>query len=427
MKLFPLIFVLFLHSTAVGQIGVNSESIKQQNRKVMQQHGMKPPPTQADIQRDFQRGVQTGNQQRQSKQEIQTIIKELEVDSANDNNYSYNGKFQFVDYNSSTFKSSFSYYQTAYNSIKKMLEGNENIDIKKAIYLIENVINKNSISYTKYIQNIEEVKIYIRKIAREQSIDLSTDLGKHFAIQRLFSDTTDQVFHYDLEDFWGRKDSRNLFVTKLFKTGSGQCRSMPLAYLILAQEMKAESFLAFSPEHSYIMFQHDGVFYNYETTNGCMTTNQWIMGSGYVKVEAIRSESYMHPLNTKEVLARLLIDLATLYREQLGYDRFLNECINTSLAHYYSLHAVMEKANIETAYMDYAFLKKGFPSLERALQDPQLASQYNSLIQRYNEIDDLGYTQMPQSAYENWLKSLDAEKQKRDSKTIKIKLKKQLD
>jgi|GEM_PF-6378361 len=60
---------------------------------------------------------------------------------------------------------------------------------------------------------------------------------------------------YDFVDFWGREDTRKVFVTKLLATNSGQCQSLPQLYLILAEELGTTAYLAFSPEHSYIKFQ----------------------------------------------------------------------------------------------------------------------------------------------------------------------------
>ena len=42
------------------------------------------------------------------------------------------------------------------------------------------------------------------------------------------------------------------FITKLMISGIGQCYSMPLYYLILAEEMNAEACWALSPKHSFV-------------------------------------------------------------------------------------------------------------------------------------------------------------------------------
>jgi hypothetical protein len=119
-------------------------------------------------------------------------------------------------------------------------------------------------------------------------------------------------FKYDFQDYMGINDYSKMFVTKLIHSGSGQCHSMPLLYLILAEEIGAEAFLSFSPNHSYIKFQDDkNKWFNIELTNGMLTASSFMLNSGFIKAEAMQSEIYMQNLSKQELLSQLYVDLAS--------------------------------------------------------------------------------------------------------------------
>jgi hypothetical protein len=64
-----------------------------------------------------------------------------------------------------------------------------------------------------------------------------------------------------------------MFVTKLLRTNSGQCHSLPLLYKLLADRLGIAARLSMAPNHSYIqVVGPDGELYSYETTNGHLIT-----------------------------------------------------------------------------------------------------------------------------------------------------------
>lgn len=106
-------------------------------------------------------------------------------------------------------------------------------------------------------QNFSQLKSGIQKTARqllEKMKDRKQDTGsntdKNLMMFEFLSKgmTLGGVRHkairYDFEDYMGAKDWSKMFVSKLLKTGSGQCHSMPLLYLMLAEEMNTEAYLA---------------------------------------------------------------------------------------------------------------------------------------------------------------------------------------
>jgi hypothetical protein len=406
--------------------------IANNNRQTMQRMGYKPPPTEADIQaelrakRNYAYQLQQQNTiQAQTRKAVYDALKEDHKTNRQSNTTArYNGDFLFADHNSERYKNNIEYFESAFNKINSMLNGEDALSIKEAVYLIEDVINKGKMSRTNYNNRIDNLKEFARERAKEYNVNLNDNLKKHFAIQRLYSDTALNALKYDFNDPLGRNDYRQIFVTKLLETGMGQCRSLPLMYLILAEEMGVDAYLSFAPEHSYIQFEHKGHLYNFETTNGFIGSKNYIVGSGFVKVESIKTKAYMYPLNKKQTIAHLLLTLARMYRHEIGYDSFLEKCVNTSLKHYPGIHGAMEKANVETAKLDLTLWQHGYPTMKQVEQSPQLSEQFDRLMGWYQIIDDMGYTEISTGAYEAWIESLNSEQFINADQTIKVNLKK---
>ncbi len=119
-------------------------------------------------------------------------------------------------------------------------------------------------------------------------------------------------------------------VTKLLNTGTGQCHSMPLLYLILAEELNTDAYLAHSPSHSYIKFPFDSSLYDFETTCGKPNTDEWLVRLGYISPKAVKSGIYLTPMTKRQTIAQCLADLSTEYVTQYGNDSFVEQLSETS-------------------------------------------------------------------------------------------------
>ncbi len=186
--------------------------------------------------------------------------------------------------------------------------------VRRVLFVVEDTFCGGLTNYAAYLCYLSNkyVRLLIVKI-EEMGHDSNDNVAKNMMLFRLFSDTirlnyknkvAEHIsFCYDFDDFYSEKDWTKTFVEKLIRTGKGQCHSMPLLYLILAEEIGAEAYLAYSPQHSYIKFQDaKGKWINAELTMGILTTNAYIFQSGYVKAEALQNEIYMHPMKKKLVI-----------------------------------------------------------------------------------------------------------------------------
>lgn len=324
------------------------------------------------------------------------------------------------------------FYHKAFDQLSAM--NPDDFLIKEATFIIENAFYEEQKDYDEFDKIVKETGVFLRKKMKELNYDQNSNLAKNLMLFQFFSDTLELKkenlkhlpFKYDFEDYLGSEDWTKMFVHKLLETGSGQCNSLPRLYLILAEEIEAEAFLALSPNHSYIKFRDDDDnWYNIELTNGMFTVDSFVLQSGYIKSEALINGIYMEALTNRQLLSLLIADFAQGYVQKFGYSPFVKTMVNKALAiDSNSLNANMLNSNFLTIQFEHAAHQVGInPRDNQDLQNiryypPIVAMLYETNAQ-YQKIDDLGYEYMPVQAYQNWLNDLMDAKQQQDNETIK--------
>jgi hypothetical protein len=379
------------------------------------------------------------DKQRQQKQHEQ-IMREVEqneklrIETLNQahqdiNEFNYSNQFNLP---SLANKKGTEYYRNVYD---KMLNLNiEDYSIKDVNYQIENAYFEDKQDKAEFDKIIKESGKFIIDKMKELHYDTNDNFAKNFMLFEFFSETlqlkSNGLKHlpikYDFDDFWGRKDWSKMFVTKLLRTRTGQCHSMPLLYLILAEEIGAEVYLAISPNHSYIKFQDENEkWYNLELTNGMLTVSSFIFNSGFIRAEAMQNKIYMQNLSKKELLSQFYVDLASGYLHKFGYDDFVEKVANKALElSPNSINANMVKANYNSERLNYALKKlkinpESKEDLERIGNYPEVVELFQTRNKQYQVIDDLGYQEISIEAYENWLGSLKESKNKQENEKLK--------
>jgi hypothetical protein len=317
-------------------------------------------------------------------------------------------------------------YKKAYRELVGMLTNTQKPSLKRAVFLVENAYAENNLNYNQYSTQLNELLALCEKQLKLKKLSKENTLAVNMTLHELFSDTilitqkseykSHYPFLYDFEDYMGRNDWTKMFVTKLLNTRSGQCHSLPLLYCILSDELKSGATIAYSPQHTYVKFKDDkGRWCNLELTNGKITSDAWILGSGYIKSEAIKNNIYMQALTPKELIASCLFDLAQGYTIKCGFDKFSLECLNKVLEfHPNNINALMCKADYYTSLFNYLAQQYGRPTLAQLQKDTKAMQIYTKRNQLYEKIDNFGYSEMPAEAYQNWLSSVNDEKGKRE-------------
>lgn len=327
------------------------------------------------------------------------------------------------------------FYEEAYREMKGMLSGSESISFKRAVFLTENAYWNNELDYTLFCKQVTELQNVCTAIIRSRELVYSgadkSIVSKHAAIFALLTDTLkiayDQdiieypAFGYDFDDFSGANDWTKMFVTKLMSSHKGNCHSLPFLYKILAEEMGEQAYLSLAPNHIYIKFYNkQNGWYNTELTSGSFPLDAWLMASGYIHTDAIRSGIYMDTLSTKQSIAVCMTDLAQGYVRKYGTDssEFVLKACNTALQYYpHYINALLLRTETYKTR-----LEKTIDRLHISYADMQTHPETKAIFERlkadYATIHRLGYRKMPDSMYMDWLLSLKEEKTKYNNKKV---------
>ncbi|MFZ6011982.1 MAG: hypothetical protein ACOYXT_16690, partial [Bacteroidota bacterium] len=244
-------------------------------------------------------------------------------------------------------------YDHAFAELNGMLNDSVPLSFKRAVFLSENAYLDNQGDYVKFDNQIKWLANRALTIAAQSHLAYYESdkerVKKYAAVFRLMTDTIKfyqdssrfyetRPYRYDFEDFWGEKDWRKMFVSKLLYTNSGNCHSLPFLYKILCEEIGEKAFLSMAPNHTYIKLRCKKLgWYNTELTNAHFPIDAWIMASGYVPLVAVQNRIYMDTLSDKQSIAVSMIDLAKGYERKFGdYANldFIIKCCDLALSHY---------------------------------------------------------------------------------------------
>ncbi|WP_246236365.1 hypothetical protein [Flavobacterium ajazii] len=315
-------------------------------------------------------------------------------------------------------------FEDSFILLNSMIENESNYSFKKAVFSVENAYLDGSLDtltvnkQIKLLNNLSKSLIKDRFLAYVER-DKET-VNKWASVFEVMHDTipiningkiyTYKPFGYDFNDIFGHNTHENLFVSKLLKTHKGNCHSLPYLYKILAEELGVEANLALAPNHIYI--KHRSIkygWYNTELTSGIFPIDAWIMASGFVHIDAITNGVYMKALNNKESIALVLIDLADNYNVKFPNNdgTFILRCCETAIKAY---------PNFATALILRA--ETHSTQIEKIQDKEKRDSEFKSLEKEYAHIHEIGYRNMPEDMYFNWLISLKEERSKYENKKM---------
>ncbi|MCW3159685.1 hypothetical protein [Chryseobacterium oryctis] len=388
----------------------NLSKVEEQNRRMVME--------------DFKRVEAEEKERKRQQSELNKDAEEMKF-----RGWVENGRSMSYDLPTYAGKAGIQSYYDAFDKLSSM--DSENYSLADVNFTVENAFYDNKRDLKSFKSGIQKTAKQLLQKMKERKQDTESDVSKNLMIFEYFSKdmnlggTTHKAFEYDFKDYLGEKDWSKMFVSKLLKTGSGQCHSLPQYYLMLAEAMGTEAYLSLAPNHSYIRFIDDeGKLRNIELTNGMFSTDTSLLESGYIKSEALQNKIYMNNLTKKELLGMAYFDLARGYVHKFGYDEFVNKVIDKALELYPNgISPNMEKANVSRARLLSVLQRLGINpqdknDLQRTGYFPKAVEQFKQLNEQFNTIDNLGYAEMPASAYESWLASLKTETSKQESEAL---------
>lgn len=324
-------------------------------------------------------------------------------------------------------------FYNAYEEISNMLDGQEELNLGRAVFLIENAWHNNKYDYTEYNNSIKANVDFCNQKIEEEKLDKDNNLVKNMMLFRFIADTlrvkdsttgkdrTHYPVKYNYDDYQSKISYDSHFVTTLMQTGVGQCHSMPLYYLVLAEEMGGEAYWSFSPRHSFVKIQDEkGNWHNLELTCKAILSDTHYMNSSYIKAEALQNKIYLEPMDKTNVVAEMLLELARGYCQKYGYDDFYLKCIDTAEQYLKNdLNAKILKSAYQTRLtLTLAYLLNApKPEIMEELS-PEAYKHFELMLAQYKEIDDMGYEEIPIAVYALWLDHVAKEKEKADKEKL---------
>jgi hypothetical protein len=419
-RLTKLIIIISFANSAIGQIPI----ITTPQSATININGYQPSLNQKVdplqyLQQQDQLNIQQQNQQiihqmqtnEQQKRLSQNQVYQDLKEENNSNGISYELP-SFSDYPETE------YYKQAFQSLADMLSGKQPMNLKKAVFTVENAYYENRLNYEQFDKKIKEYTDFCKLKMKVDGLNKNNPLAVNNMIFKFMTDTikiskineqtiTHLPMNYDFNDYDGTNDWSKMFVSKLMLTNSGQCHSLPLLYLILCNELGSNSnaYLSFSPRHSFVRIKDKiGNLYNVELTNKHIVSDAYVTGSGFVKADALKNKIYMDTLGIKKQIANCFIDLANGYIHKFGYDDFMLQCSDTALKYFpKDIYAIQTKANYYT-YLTHHVGKqlprvKSQEEMEQVLAKfPKAKEIINKRNEMYEIIDRLGYQDMPAEA-----------------------------
>lgn len=292
-----------------------------------------------------------------------------------------------------------------------MLGGKTDPDFKRAAFLVEWGYNRGNLDYTTFCGQISTIAGTLKAFIKERGVERYKTAG-NFALFEYFTKPNKlnrfKPLTYDFDDFYGKKDLNNTYVTKLLQTHKGQCRSMPMLYKILSDEIGAKSYLALGPNHMYIKhLDEQGKWVNIELTNGHFSSDAWMISSMDISAEAIKKGVYMKDLSQQESISHCLSELGSAHQRRYGDTDFALLCFDETLKYFpASIGSLMGKYNVMRSQA-LAYMKK-----HGKTPTPWLINHHAKFKAVGDQIEYLGYHDMSPEKYQAWLASMEAEKAK---------------
>jgi hypothetical protein len=327
-------------------------------------------------------------------------------------------------------------FQVAYFQLKDFLE-KDTLPFKEAVFLVENTFLDNKNRMDEFNYEINKIKRLILKNETTFSIQYnqkdSQTIKRYAAIFKTITDTTkyfDELtfrpkeqlpFQYDFDDIFGSVNWENTFVTKLLVTKKGNCHSLPYLYKILCDEYNIPCHLALAPNHIYIKHRASkGGWYNTELTSASFPIDAWLMASGYISLQAVQNGIYLDTLSEKESIALCVLDLAQGYNHKYPDNdgKFVIECCDLALKHFPDyVSAILLKAETRLKQLQSMQKEMKYAYLKDVTTLPDGKAKWDEMNSLYMQLYKLGYRQMPEQMYVEWLTSLKTEKEKYSNKS----------
>lgn len=312
----------------------------------------------------------------------------------------------------------------ALRELNSMLTAEAPMSVADAYYAVEQAYGNTYLDKEAYDDIIDQSAAFIKTWMLQHGMDPGKEHMVHSAIKKFMSEplsvtetvdngdkgigtrsVTHEPFYYDYDDYGGDADMRNTFITKCLATGYGQCASMPIVYLVLAERLGVTAYLSHAPGHYFVKHADStGYIINYEATSGWRMTDHWYADHLAILPEAMRSGIYLDTLSTRKVVANCAFDLAAAYMRSGGPDtNFILDCLQVGVPHYpanNNLQSLFVYQNYVRTLLAAEMDKAGITTAEQIPAVPKAKYYYDELLKNMEHLKILGYQELPAGLYE---------------------------
>ncbi|MBC7411962.1 MAG: hypothetical protein H7331_05850 [Bacteroidia bacterium] len=316
-------------------------------------------------------------------------------------------------------------YYTALATLQAQLQGKQPLNIKQAYYAIEQAHGNTMLNAKQYNQHIHQSTTFIKRWMIENKLNPNNNKAVHYALQRFMFDTLSigktqlefanvapkqhLPFYYDYDDYKAENDVRSYHITKTLATGNGQCHTLPIIYLILAEALNAPCYLTYAPLHSFIKYPDaKGLLHNYEVTTHWQISDQWYKEHMDISTKAQYNKLYLAPLTKKQTIASALIDLACSYHTKYGVvsGDFITQCNNLALSYFpkeANAIGLLLRNQVTHTLLNRYVHSQGFSTQQQLEQNPTVQAMVTKLKAGNAQLQNLGYREPPIQAYEQMM------------------------
>jgi regulator of sirC expression with transglutaminase-like and TPR domain len=198
----------------------------------------------------------------------------------------------------------------------------DQLDFAKIKLAVDQVVDP-TIDSNKTMQNIEAIVSEINSKLPPGSTSMLKLQALRNYLYGKHASNNHQPYQYDFDDPKG-KNLKNKTLGRYITSKKGNCVSMPVLMLVIADRMGLDVGLAAAPEHVLIKFAEPetGKTYNVEATSGGgFARAKWYQDQMHITDQALKSGIYLQKLSRKETAAEILSLLGEHYYAVGDYDK----------------------------------------------------------------------------------------------------------
>ncbi len=199
--------------------------------------------------------------------------------------------------------------------------------------------------------------------ARQMAGPNPTDAYKLSAIRKAIYDAGlwnyNRAFSYDLADPLGQNPKSRLLSTYI-RTRKGNCVSMPILFLIVADRMDLKVHLASAPLHLFIRYTDPtGVDHNLEATSGGHEARtEWYRERLPMTDRAVASGIYMRTLSRRESVAEMATTVVEFLIDNHRYQDAIDVADAILAANPLDAYTMVKKGSAIAGMMQAEFIEK---------------------------------------------------------------------